>query len=101
MKTKCPIVLVLVFRLASQISEAALEPGVMLTTNGGGALQVNLYSTPSVVDWNNDGRRDLLVGQFYYGNVSVFTNQGPADEPCLSAGTILKSGLADLTTSYG
>ena len=37
------------------------------------------YSTPFVVDWNNDGMKDLLVGQLANGKIRLHLNAGATD----------------------
>jgi len=56
--------------------------------------QVNKAHTaaPEVVDWNNDGKKDLLVGQFDGGKVLLFINKGTDELPSFDKGTYLKSG---------
>jgi hypothetical protein len=41
-----------------------------------GPIDVSYYARPDVVDWNNDGTYDLLVGD-YYGYVELFLNGPP------------------------
>lgn len=39
------------------------------------------YAAPFVGDFDNDGRRDLLVGQFREGKLRIFLNHGTNEEP--------------------
>jgi hypothetical protein len=48
-----------------------------------GALDVGQYSSVSMVDWNADGKKDLLVGNSR-GNVYVFFNIGDNSQPRFS-----------------
>jgi len=77
-----------------------LDPGVRLTSNAA-FLQVNSCSTPSVIDWNNDGRKDLLTGQFIDGYVSVFLNQGTDAQPAFGDRTFIQANGSTMSTSYG
>jgi len=43
-------------------------------------IDVGARATPVVVDWNNDGRKDLVVGA-YDGHVRIFLNHGTDNEP--------------------
>ncbi|MDT8442494.1 MAG: FG-GAP-like repeat-containing protein, partial [Desulfuromonadales bacterium] len=52
-------------------------------------------AVPFVVDWNNDDRQDLLVGQAD-GSVRLFINQGLNEAPVFGAGIVLSAGLAPL-----
>jgi hypothetical protein len=51
-----------------------VDEGTLSTTSG--TLDVGLYATPEVVDWDNDGTYDLVVGE-YYGPVYLFRNGPP------------------------
>ncbi len=77
-----------------------LEAGVYLSSSGN-PLTVSYYAAPSVIDWNNDGRKDLLVGEFSYGNVRLFLNQGTDAQPVFGAGQLVRVGSQPITTSYG
>ncbi len=48
-----------------------------------GALDVGQYSSVSMIDWNADGKKDLLVGNSR-GNVYVFFNMGDNSQPRFS-----------------
>ena len=52
---------------------------IQLKTNGK-PLQVNMHAAPNVVDWDMDGRWDLVVGSGD-GAVGWFRNVGDADAP--------------------
>jgi hypothetical protein len=85
------------------LSLAVLDAGVLLQSSGADLLVDGPYSftTPAVADWNNDGKKDLLVGQYYYGNVFLFTNTGTNAAPAFSGGTKLSASDGEITTSYG
>jgi hypothetical protein len=77
-----------------------LDEGVYIQS-GGGPLEVSSYSAPSVMDWDNDGRKDLLVGQFSNGNIWLFLNQGTDARPTFGSGQKVQAGGVNITTSYG
>jgi len=77
-----------------------LEAGVLIY-DGAAPLSVNYHSSVTIVDWNNDGKKDLVVGQFYYGNVWLFLNQGTNSAPLFDGGSLIESGGTEITTSYG
>ena len=59
---------------------------------GGSDLAGDRFSAPTVVDWNNDGRKDLLVGEFR-GYVRLFLNSGTDIAPVFTASsTIVANG---------
>ncbi|MBI4849462.1 MAG: VCBS repeat-containing protein [Nitrospirae bacterium] len=47
------------------------------------------------MDWDNDGRHDLLVGDTN-GNVQVFLNTNSNSDPVLSGGNFIQAGGVDL-----
>lgn len=49
--------------------------------DGADTLDVIFYSAPIAYDWNGDGKKDLLVGQFYYGLISFYPNIGTDTQP--------------------
>ena len=70
--------------------------------DGGAYLQVGLpgekvdirvaaRATPSAVDWNNDGRKDLVVGS-YDGSVYIYLNEGTDGAPDFRAETQAQMG---------
>ncbi len=77
-----------------------LDAGVHIES-GRSPIDVNATSAPAVIDWNNDGRKDLLIGQFTQGKMWVYLNSGTDRDPLFGGGTLLRSGGGDITTSYG
>lgn len=72
-----------------------LEFGMpMLVTAGGEPVSVEApgYACPTVVDLNNDGRLDLVVGQFNQGAMQFFKNTAePGQTPSFEKGEWLMS----------
>ena len=73
------------------------------TFDGGRALQlgniniidVQAQATPTVVDWNNDGRKDLVVGS-RYGRIYIYLNEGTDTEPVFLTETFVQKDGLDL-----
>jgi hypothetical protein len=84
------------------VAQAApeLEPAAFLS-DGTNLLTAGTMSAPSVVDWNNDGKKDLLVGQFDQGRVWLYLNRGTDASPVFNGATPVLSGGTQITTSYG
>jgi hypothetical protein len=96
-----------------------LEPRLLLdgalpTFTDAGAVpnvQVEEWSVPHVVDWNEDGRPDLLVGEQIseycgpcggdrsYGKVRLYLNFGPPGNPGFGPWSYVQAGGTDLTVS--
>lgn len=63
----------------------AFHAGKVLTFSDGTGLKPQgtmiWYAVPCVVDWNGDGKKDLLCGYFENGNVYRFINTGSNSQP--------------------
>ena len=78
-----------------------LAPPVRLEA-GGKPIDTEIgHAAPLVVDWNGDGKRDLLVGQFGQGILWIFLNQGTDAAPALAAGTKFQADGKDGTVPTG
>ena len=53
------------------------------------------HAAPFVCDFDDDGVKDLLVGQFGSGILWIFHNEGTNSEPKLAAGVKFKDGKED------
>jgi hypothetical protein len=53
------------------------------------------HAAPYVADWDGDGKKDLLVGQFGGGVLWIFKNAGTDAAPKLAAGVKFKGGGSD------
>ncbi|MFH2000291.1 MAG: hypothetical protein ABIK28_11460, partial [Planctomycetota bacterium] len=67
----------------------------------GGSIDVDLHLIPVCVDWNEDGAKDLLVGQYNNGYIHLFLNQGSDYNPVFTTSTLLEAGGVPIVTSYG
>lgn len=55
------------------------------------------HAAPLVIDFDGDGVRDLLVGQFGDGKLNIFKNTGSNASPILAEGVFLQAGGKDAT----
>ncbi len=58
-------------------------------------------ASPFVVDWDGDGRQDLLLGQYYGGKVRFYQNVGSNFEPVFESFSYLQADGVDISVSYG
>jgi hypothetical protein len=58
-----------------------------------GDIDVGSFSVPVIYDWNNDGKKDFLVGQNNAGNgyVSFYDNQGTNISPFFTTSTYIQA----------
>jgi len=59
-------------------------------------INVGLRATPTVVDWNNDGKKDIVVGA-YDGRIHIFLNEGTDTEPDFLIEAFAQENGSDLT----
>ena len=73
-----------------------LEPGVTIK-DGGVDLIVGKYASPTSADWDNDGARDLIIGQNLNGHVWLYLNQGTDLNPLFNGGVKIESNNAPIS----
>jgi len=60
-------------------------------------IRLNENSFPFIHDWNEDGRKDLVLGESHYnipdtGNVRIYLNEGTNSQPLFGRFTFLQAG---------
>jgi hypothetical protein len=79
-------------------ADPVFDSGTYLRVGSPGSkvdINVGARATSSVVDWDNDGRKDLVVGA-YDGRVRVYLNEGTDTAPDFRSVLIVQSGAGDL-----
>ncbi len=79
--------------------EPVLRASVKVQADG---LDINVgsYSIPRVCDWNNDGRKDLIIGQRTDGKVRLYLNSGTDSAPVFITFSYIQANGADISV-YG
>jgi len=77
-------------------SPVAIEAGGVPINVGYGG-----NASPFMVDWNGDGRQDLLLGQYNLGKVRFYANVGTNFNPTFSDYVFLQADGGDISVSYG
>jgi hypothetical protein len=65
--------------------------GQSFIQDGGADLDVGGRSSPTVADWNRDGKKDLIVGNSD-GNLLYFENKGTSASPVFNGSVLLEAG---------
>ncbi len=82
-----------------------LAPPVRLEAGGKPIDTDTGHAAPFVCDWDGDGVKDLLVGQFSGGfsggSLLVLRNEGTNAQPKLAAGVKFKQGTKDGSVPSG
>ena len=63
-------------------------------------IDVGARATPTIVDWNNDGRKDLVVGALD-GKIHIFINEGTDTEPDFILESFAQEDGSDLIVPGG
>jgi hypothetical protein len=71
---------------------AKLAKGVKLEA-AGEPIDIEVgHLVPRACDWNNDGKKDLIVGQFRNGAVRLYLNEGTDAAPVFGESSLLHAG---------
>jgi len=91
------LILVLVGLLSAEnaMPSAELGPPIRLEAAGKPIDTEIGHAAPFVCDFDGDGLKDLLVGQFGDGLLWIYRNEGTNSEPKLAAGVKFKEGKED------
>ena len=60
-------------------------------------IDVTYYGSPYAYDWNSDGKKDLVCGQFSYGYVSFYPNTGTNDNPSFTTFSYLQANGSNIS----
>ena len=58
-------------------------------------------ASPFLIDWNGDGKQDLLLGQYLQGKIRFYENIGTNFDPIFGDFVYLQADGADISVSYG
>lgn len=58
-------------------------------------------ASPFMVDWNGDGKQDLLLGQYDLGKIRFYANIGENYDPVFGDFVYLQADGADVSLTYG
>jgi hypothetical protein len=73
-------------------AEPKLREGIKINA-AGKPIDIEVgHLVPCVTDWNSDGKKDLIVGQFANGAIRLYLNEGTDTEPVFGDSTFLQAG---------
>jgi len=73
--------------------------GFTLLQMGGSAFDCGNYSMPHILDWDNDGRKDMICGESN-GKIWLLLNEGTNANPVFNSAKYLQAGAGNLTVGY-
>jgi len=59
------------------------------------------HLVPVAIDFNGDGKKDLLVGQFSGGQIHLYLNKGTNTAPVLTDGGVIEAGGKQISLPAG
>jgi hypothetical protein len=92
-----------IFLNTSTDNDPCFDGGTLLKVGQAGSktnIDVGLRATATVVDWNSDGRKDLVVGA-YDGRIHLFINEGDDIAPDFLVEAFAQEGGFDLDVPGG
>jgi len=90
-----------IFLTSTLFAVTPIYDGPVPIQSGGVDINVGYTGSPFVFDWNSDGKKDLLIGQFTEGRVRFYANTGTNNNPAFSGFTFLQADGSDIILTYG
>ncbi|MBM3313478.1 hypothetical protein FJY70_02665 [candidate division WOR-3 bacterium] len=75
--------------------------GPEMINDAGVPIDVGYYGAPLMFDWNHDGAKDLICGQFTSGMIRFYPNLGPDTAPDFNGYSFLQADGANITLPSG
>jgi hypothetical protein len=69
--------------------------------DAGVPIDVTWYGAPVMFDWNLDGAKDLVCGQFTGGYIRFYPNRGPDSAPVFNGFEYLYASGSQITLPSG
>ncbi len=73
----------------------------VLVNDAGVPIDVGYYGAPQMFDWNRDGRKDIVVGQFTSGMIRFYPNVGSDTAPEFNGFQYLEADGVQITLPSG
>lgn len=73
----------------------------VLVEDAGVTIDVGYYAAPQMFDWNGDGSKDLVLGQFGAGNIRFYPNVGDDSAPVFRGFEFMRAGGVNITLPSG
>ena len=86
---------------ALAFSQTLRFDGPYPVNDGGVPIDVGYYGSPTIFDWDGDGARDLICGQYEYGYIRFYRNVGSDTAPEFSGYEYMQAGGSQITLPYG
>ncbi len=98
---KLAVLVALAFLAPLALGMTPVFNGPEFIRDAGVPIDVGYYGAPTVTDWNRDGAKDLVLGQYDLGKIRLYLNLGPDTAPDFNGYSFFKSGGVDISLPYG
>ncbi len=89
------------YSLPDASAQRSFEKGIRILSNGK-PINVDIgHSVPTVADWNNDGKKDLVVGQFSKGRIRLYLNEGTDSKPVFNEFRNMRAADSEISLPAG
>jgi len=95
--------LLVIIVLSMSVSSAALDYLTPTQIHADGSpIELSIgHANPLVTDWNEDGLKDLLVGQYSGGRIRYYINQGSNAAPVFGSFSYMQADGNTISVSSG
>lgn len=99
---KKTFVLFILLAIIAVAETPVFEPPLPIQAGG---VNINVgyggNASPFMIDWDGDGKQDLLLGQYDQGRIRFYTNTGTHFNPTFGSFVYLQAGGSYISLSYG
>ncbi len=75
--------------------------GPYMVYDAGVPIDVGYYGAPVMSDWDGDGKKDLICGQFDLGKIRFYRNIAEDTAPLFNGYVFLRADGVEITLPYG
>lgn len=93
------VLLLFVIAFTANAAIPILESGVYIM-NGSQNLDVGYDAATEVCDWNNDGKKDLILGRWDSGNILFYQNKGTNSSPSFNGYELIQAAGSPIQLPY-
>ncbi len=98
---KFTLLMLLSFSVLVYSQIPSYDQSIVLKFNGEPMNTEYGNNSPCVVDWNGDGKKDLLVGEFHSEKLKYYENIGENANPVFGEGVYLQADGEDIMVKAG
>jgi len=82
-------------------AQAPRFQGPFPVNSGGNPIDLSYYGAPVMYDWDGDGNKDLICGEFDGGYMRYYRNIGADSNPEFNGYEYLSASGSHITLPYG